>query len=603
MASEPKSANANAPGSTGSVRALTLFLMGSGGDGVITAGDLLAKAAAHSGLNCHLTKSFGPQIRGGESATWLQLGVEPIRAPAVVADAVLVLSWSSYPQFRTQLRFAPGAVIIQDAVEQELQPPGLTDVNGDPLTSLTVPIKEIAETETGSHLARNTVAIGFLSALLGLPFATVPKALEKRLVKRGPQVAASNIRAFERGRELADEPQYVGYRRELAAGDGKPRLLMTGNDAVVLGALHSGVEFFAGYPITPASEILVGLAAQLPGAGGTLIQAEDEISAMSMVIGASFGGKKSMTATSGPGLSLKIEAIGLATHAEVPSVIIDVQRGGPSTGMPTKTEQSDIQLAVYGAHGDAPKVVVAAEDVKTCFDATVKAFYIAERYQTPVIVLSDQQIGHREEALPADSFDEGNAFRKVTRRLTPDENGDEKYLRYGLGDDPITPMSHPGMKGKAYRTSGIIHTQDGSPTSDPVTHQKMSEKIARKLAMVLDELGGCRVEGPADARQGIVTWGSTAGAAIDTAERLSSAGTPTSVLIVDLLSPLPAAAIADYVGRLDRFAVAELSFSGQFARLLRASGISSEGALLIHRAGGPPLTPTEMVPQFKEAWK
>lgn len=589
------------------VPALTLFLMGSGGDGVITAGDLLAKAAAHDGLNCHMTKSFGPQIRGGESAAWLQLGTGPVRAPADAADAVLALAWRSYPQFRVQLRLAPGAVVLQDSAEADLTPEGLVDTEGRPATILTVPIKEIAEAETGTHLARNVVAIGFLSALLGLPYETVPKALEKRLAKRGPQMVAANIKAFERGQALAGEAGYVEYQRRMASGDGKPRLLMSGNDAAVLGALHAGVEFFAGYPITPASEVLQGLVAQMPGAGGTVIQAEDEIASMSMVVGASFGGKKSMTATSGPGLSLKTEAIGLAAHAELPAVIIDVQRGGPSTGMPTKTEQSDLQLAVYGAHGDAPKVVIASEDVKTCFDATVKAFYIAEKYQTPVIILSDQQIGHREEALPADSFDEGNAFRKVNRRLMPQQspeggNGDGPYLRFKLGDDPITPISHPGMKGFAYRTSGIIHREDGSPTSDGVMAHRMSVKVERKLALVLDEFEGVRTVGPKDARQGILTWGSTAGAAIDAAERLTAAGTPTSVLIVELLYPLPVAAITEWTRGVDRYAVAELNFSGQFARLLRANGIPGEGALLINRAGGAAFTPGELLRRIKEAW-
>jgi len=309
-----------------------------------------------------------------------------------------------------------------------------------------------------------------------------------------------------------------------------------------------------------------------------------------------------MTATSGPGLSLKTEAIGLAAHAELPAVILDVQRGGPSTGMPTKTEQSDLQLAVYGAHGDGPKVVIAAEDVKTCFDATVKAFYIAEKYQTPVMLMSDQQIGHREEALPADSFEEGHAFRKVTRRKLPDETNGQPYKRFDLSGDPITAISHPGMKGFAYRTSGIIHREDGSPTSDAVIAQKMSEKIERKLALILDEFEGVRTVGPADARQGLLVWGSTAGAAIDAAERLTVAGTPTSVLVVELLYPLPVAKIRAWTERLARYAVAELSFSGQFARLLRANGLPGDNALLIHRAGGTAFTPGELLRRIKESW-
>jgi 2-oxoglutarate ferredoxin oxidoreductase subunit alpha len=579
-----------------------MFLMGSGGDGVITAGDLLAKAAAHDGLNCHLTKSFGPQIRGGESAAWLQMGTLPVRAPADAADAVLVLAWRSYPVFQRQLRLAPGSVVVQDAAEADLTPEGLVDTDGQPANILTVPFKEVAESETGTHLARNVVAIGFLSALYGLPWETMTKTLEKRLAKKGAQTVAANIRAFDRGQELARDERFAAHARRLAAGDGNPRLLLTGNDAVAMGALYAGVEFFAGYPITPATEVLQALAAQLPGAGGTVVQAEDEIASMSMVIGASFGGKKSMTATSGPGLSLKTEAIGLAAHAELPAVILDVQRGGPSTGMPTKTEQSDLQLAVYGAHGDGPKVVIAAEDVKTCFDATVKAFYIAEKYQTPVLLMSDQQIGHREEALPADAFEEGNAFRKVTRRKLPDPASAAAYKRFDLSADPITAISHPGMKGFAYRTSGIIHREDGSPTSDGVLAHRMSEKIERKLALVLDEFEGVRTVGPEDARQGLLVWGSTAGAAIDAAERLTARGQPTSVLVVELVYPLPVERIRAWTQRLDRYAIAELSFSGQFARFLRSNGLLDDGVLLINRAGGAAFTPGELLRRIKESW-
>lgn len=580
--------------------ALTFFLMGSGGDGVITAGDLLARAAAHDGSSCHLTKSFGPQIRGGESAVWLQLASRPVRASADAADVVVILSWRSFPLFKAQFRLAEGALVFHDEQEAKDAPP-LVDIAGNPVTPIAVPLRQIAERDAGTHLARNTVVVGFLAGLADIPTETVAPALERRLGKRGPAVVEGNVKAFLSGQALATN-EFAAYRRPLRRGDGRARLLMTGNDAVALGALFSGVEFFAGYPITPASEILSNLAAQMPGNGGTIIQAEDEIASMSMVVGASFGGKKSMTATSGPGLSLKAEALGFAAHAEIPCVIANVQRGGPSTGMPTMTEQSDIQLGIYGAHGDAPRVVIAPEDVKTCFDATVKAFYLTEKYQIPVIIMSDQQIGHREEALPPDGFDEGNAFRKVVRRLAPTPEQKETYKRYALGDDPVTPMSVPGMQGFEYRTSGIVHREDGSPISSPAMHQKMSEKREKKMALILSEMGGYRIVGPEDARQGIISWGSTGGAAVEAAEALTEAGRPTSVLIVELLSPLPAEAIRAYVRGLERVAVAELSFSGQFARLLRGEGVPLEGAALVHRAGGAPITTSEVLRHLKEAW-
>ncbi len=580
---------------------MTLFLMGAGGDGVITAGGLVLGAAASHGLVCHMTKSFGPQIRGGESAAWLQLSPEPILSPPHGVELMMVLSWQAWPQFRSQVVLAPGALVLQDADDPTPAPEGLVDAAGEPVVPIALPLRALSQELTDGHLARNTVAAGVLLGLLGLPEEPVREALGRKLAKRGAAVVESNQRALARGCALAEEGPLAGLARPLPMGDRRDQLLLSGNDAVALGAMYAGVDFFAGYPITPASEILVNLAAELPGAGGSVVQAEDEIAAMSMVIGASFGGRKAMTATSGPGLSLKSEAIGLATLSETPCVIVNVQRGGPSTGLPTRTEQADLNLAVHGAHGDAPRVVLGAEDVQGCFDGAVKAFYIAERYQTPVILVTDQLVAHRQETVPASSIGAGGRFTKVCRRLEP-EASDEPYKRFELNGHPVSPMASPGMEGRLYQTSGIVHREDGSPTSDPEIHQLMSEKIAAKMRLLLDELGGTRLDGPPDARQGFLAWGSTVGAAIDAARGATAAGTPTSVLVVEMLSPLPTKAICSYLSELERVAVPELSFSGQFARHMRAEGVPLNGALLLHRAGGRPYTGPELLSLIQEAW-
>ncbi len=580
---------------------MILFLMGSGGDGVITAGSLLLRSAAEHGLVCHMTKSFGPQIRGGESAAWLQLSPEPILSPPHGVDLMVVLSWRAYPQFRSQLVLAPGALVVQDSADPTPAPEDLVDGAGEPVVPISLPLRELSQATTGGPLARNTVVVGALLGLLSLPEEPVRAAVAKRLAKRGTVLVEANLRALEQGRGLIDEQPLADLARPVPMGEPRDWLLLSGNDAVALGALYAGVEFFAGYPITPASEVLVNLAAELPGVGGSVIQAEDEIAAMTMVIGASFGGRKAMTATSGPGLSLKSEAIGLAVITETPCVIVNVQRGGPSTGLPTRTEQADLALAVHGAHGDAPRVVLAAEDVRSSFDAAVKAFWIAERFQTPVILLADQLVAHRLETVPAAALGAEARFTSVCRRAEP-EAADEPYQRFALDGAPVTPMASPGMEGRIYQTSGIVHRPDGSPSSDPEVHQIMSEKLAAKLQLLLTELPGVRREGPAGARQGFVAWGSTVGAALEAAALATEAGTPTSVLAVELISPLPVAAICDYLAGLDRVAVPELSFSRQFARHLRAEGIPLEGALLLHRAGGRPFTGPELYATILEAW-
>lgn len=578
-----------------------VFLMGSGGDGVVTAGDLLARAAANAGLHCQMVKSFGPQIRGGESGVWLQLSPQPIRGPAELVQIAVVLSWGSFAPFARQLRLAPGALVFQDEQDAALAPPDLRDATGQPVTPISLPLQKLAD-ELEAPRARNILLVGFIAGLLQLPAALIPDVLQRKFGKRSAEVAATLIRAFHRGRELADAQARPAGLPALVAREAEPRLLLSGNDAAALGALHAEAAFFAGYPITPASEIMTTLAEQLPGRGGMMVQAEDEISAICMVLGASFGGKKALTATSGPGLSLMVEALGFATQIELPCVIINVQRGGPSTGMPTKTEQSDLQLAIYGAHGDAPRVVLAPESVKTCFDATVKAFYLAEKFQTPVIVLSDQQLGHCEETLPAAAFDEGHAFRTVVTRRTPELKPGESYKRFALGPDPVSPMAIPGMEGGTYRTSGIIHDEAGNPTVSSELHRRMSEKLQRKMEQILTEQPGYRLEGPPDAEALLVTWGSSAGATCDAAARRTAEGKPTAVLVVELLYPLPVQAIRKHVARHPRVAVAELTFSGQFLHWLRANGLPLEHALAIHRGGGDPLTTSEILQRMRDAW-
>ncbi|MCE9614663.1 MAG: 2-oxoacid:acceptor oxidoreductase subunit alpha [Lentisphaerae bacterium] len=578
-----------------------VFLMGSGGDGVVTAGDLLARAVANAGLHCQMVKSFGPQIRGGESGVWLQISPQPIQGPAEQVQIAVVLSWRSFGPFARQLSLAPGALVFQDEQDAALAPPDLRDAGGQPVTPRSLPLQKLAD-ELEAPRSRNILLVGFIAGLLQLPAALIPEVLQRKFGKRGAEVAATLIKAFHRGRELADAQARPAGLPALAPVEAEARLLLSGNDAASLGALHAGVEFFAGYPITPASEIMTAMAEHLPGRGGMMIQAEDEISAICMLLGASFGGKKALTSTSGPGLSLMVEALGFATQIELPCVIIDVQRGGPSTGMPTKTEQSDLQLAVYGAHGDAPRVVIAPENVRTCFDATVKAFYLAEKYQTPVIVLSDQQLGHREETLPATAFDEGHAFRTVIARRLPDVKPGEPYKRFALGDDPVSPMAIPGMEGGTYRTSGIIHDEAGNPTVSTDLHRRMSEKLQRKMTLILAEMPGYRLEGPAHADTLLLTWGSTAGAACDAAARRTAEGRPTAVLIVELLYPLPTEALREHVARYRHVAVAELTFSGQFLRWLRANGLALEQALAIHRGGGDPLTTSEILQRMREAW-
>ena len=300
-------------------------------------------ASAREGLSVIKTEAYGPQIRGGESSCTVRISATPIHALADALDVVVVFHWSDFARFRAEMTLAPDAIVFYDVAD-----PAPEDMKSFRL----VPVDFSAR-----RAAKNIFALGLLSSMFGLPAEAVRRAVRNRFAKKTEAVVTANVEAFDagftQGTELALDAKKLEYTATTA------KLLMSGNDASSLGAIEAGCSFFAGYPITPSSEILHSLSEWLPRLGGSSLQTEDELAAIGAVVGASFAGAKSMTATSGPGLSLMSEMLGLASIAEIPAVIVNVQRGGPSTGIPTKSEQSDLLHAVYGGHGDMPRVVIA----------------------------------------------------------------------------------------------------------------------------------------------------------------------------------------------------------------------------------------------------
>ncbi len=353
---------------------ISFSIVGSGGDGAVTAGDIVAMACAADGLHVIKTEAYGPQIRGGESSCTVRVSSVPIFAQAGAVDALAVFSWSDFARFASEIALAPDAVVFYEA----------DDAPPENAVGILVPIafNKLAPK------AKNMIALGVIAPLLGLPLDGIRAAIRQRFAKKDAAIIEANLAAFDRGIALSTDLA----SRKIAYTSTAARLLMSGNEAAAVGAIHAGCSFFAGYPITPSSEILHFLGEWLPKIGGTSLQTEDELSALGAVIGASFAGAKAMTATSGPGLSLMSEMLGLSSIAEIPSVIFNVQRGGPSTGIPTKSEQSDLLHALHASHGDTPRVVLACCDVGDAFHTTVDAFNIAEEFQVPVIVLSDQLI-------------------------------------------------------------------------------------------------------------------------------------------------------------------------------------------------------------------
>ena len=571
---------------------LVVGMAGSGGDGVVSAGELILNVAAQEGLFGMLVKSFGPQIRGGESSVRLRLSSVPVLSQGDELDALIAFNWADYARFRTELVPTDETLIFVD--EQDKTPEAELPLPPALRTAVhRIPFEQIAVDKAGTALAKNIVAVGVLAGALDLPTDGLVQAIGHRFAKKGPKVIDANVAALEAGVALA-----APYRRRdvrlASAAPGQPLMIISGNDATGFGALAAGCRFIASYPITPQSEVMEYLNRELPKFGGTMVQGEDELASIAMAIGASYAGVKSLTASSGPGISLKLEAIGLASIAEIPLVVLNVQRVGPSTGIPTKTEQGDLLQGIFGTHGDASKVVVATTDVEDCFWVTVDAFNLAEEYQTPVLVLSEQFVGHRTDVIRP--FDLA-ALRVAERRKPAPEDlaaveRRHGFARFAYTDDGVSPMSVPGMPGGSYLNSGLEHDQYGSPASGVMAHERMTEKRWRKLETVAERYEHLMlVTGDPDAELAIVAWGTTKGAVFEAVERLRASGVRAKAVVPRLLWPFPLARMEAELASARTIHVVELSYSGQYHTFLKSQlSAALAGRLVRHaRAGGSPL--------------
>ena len=367
------------------VPAFRSLLAGSGGAGVMTAGNMLLEAAAHAGYYALMTRSSGPQIRGGEAAAMLRIACHPVECMEDRFHVLAAVDWENVQRFSAEIPLGPDSLIVGDPDQGE--PHEVFTRSG--AARAQVPLKKLAKAMPEGR--PNMVLLGLAATLLGLPDDAVARAVEKTLGKRPPR----SHRASPPSRPDARPPQPSSgaSRSPRRRRRGAARWLLTGNEAAGYGAIKGGVRFVAAYPITPATELLEWMSPALAEVGGTLVQAEDELASINMAIGGSYGGVPSLTATSGPGLALMVESLGLAVASEIPLVVVDVMRVGPSTGIPTKSEQGDLNIAVHGLHGDAPHLVLAPNSVADCLRTTQWAVQLAEALQVPAIVLSDQFLG------------------------------------------------------------------------------------------------------------------------------------------------------------------------------------------------------------------
>ena len=565
------------------------FIIRIGGDtaigGVISTGENFAVAAARLGFRTFTFRTYPAEIKGGHAWFQVRISNRPVVSIGDGCDILIAFDQEAYQLHRKDLN--EGGVLIYDS--------DLVSPEDGRFTHYGIPFQKIARQELDFVRGTNVLILGVMAGLFGLPPAALEEMVRSRY-KRRAELIEKNLEALNYGYEYTKKIQKQD-KFWLGTADHMARLVMSGNDAITAGALHAGCRYFAGYPITPASDILETMAIQLPRFGGVCLQAEDEMAALASVIGASYVGTKAMTATSGPGFSLMTELLGLASMAEIPVVIVDAQRSGPSTGMPTKLEQGDLFQALYGGHGDFPRIVVAPASVQNCFRVSVLAFGLAEKYQCPVILLSDQSLSHRTETIERVDTD----VFPIVERIRPDGVSPEEYLRYQVTDNGVSPMAAPGLDRHAYVATGLEHDERGHPRLSPDTHEEMTAKRFRKLEEARLEIDNEELVpryGAENADLGIIGWGATQGSIREAVDRALEKGYKVAAMHPRVLSPLPTERLQEFIGSCKQILVPEVNYQGQFAHHLAANlGVRP---IRMNKISGLPFTPGEVFRKIEE---
>lgn len=565
---------------------------GQQGEGIESTGEIFSMAMNRLGYYLYGYRHFSSRIKGGHTNN--KITVRPTEVRSIADDLNILVAFDQETIDVNYKELTPASIILADA---KFDPKNPEDCVA-PLFA--VPFTEIAA-ELGTSLMKNMVAIGSTAALLNLEESVFQSVVNEIFGRKGEEVVAKNIEAIQRGREaIANQ---IGERVgewQLAPADGKRRMFMIGNDAAALGALAAGSRFMAAYPITPASEIMEYMIKKLPLVGGAVIQTEDEIAAATMAIGANYGGVRAFTASAGPGLSLMMEAIGLSGMTEQPLVIFDTQRGGPSTGLPTKQEQSDLMAMLYGTHGEIPKVVIAPSTIEEAFYDTIQAFNIAEELQLPVIVMTDLQLSLGKQTV--DPFDYSKIEIRRGKIVTEVEDTETKdyFKRYENVADGVSPRILPGTKGGIHHVTGVEHDETGKPSEATGNRRTQMDKRMRKLdALKFDNpIYSNAPHEEADVL--LVGFNSTRGALEEVQEALNAEGIKTNHAHVKLIHPFPSEEMAALVDKAKKVIVVENNATGQLANIMKMNIGGHAKMKNVLKYDGTPFLPRELTNLVKE---
>ncbi len=548
---------------------------GEGGQGVVTSAEGLAQAMAQSGYNVQTFSTFPSQIRGGP--TWTQTRVSTSTVLSSGDDLDVLVAFNEYAYNTHKEEVGPDGVIVYNSGEFEI------DVSDK---ALGMDFDELAK-QTGNNRAANFVVMGALSQLVGLPLSVLEEFNRQRYTRGRPsdqQIIDSNNMAMSLGSEEAIKSGFrLGELEDPIRPEGDT-VLLDGNLAISIGAAHAGLEVFIGYPISPATPILLWMEQNLVGEGKFVYQSTSEIESITAIVGAGYSGKKAMTSTAGPGFSLMGEGLGLAWMAEIPLVVVNVQRGGPSTGLPTKTEQSDLLTALYPGHGDLKMPVIAPGTVEECFYAGVMAVNWAERYQGPVILLSEMALAERRQNMPKPNL---SKIPAESRKVYEGNNG---YLRYDGWE--LSPMPIPGGPG-SYVANGSEHDAMGDTTHLPTRHIQMTERRFSKLELLND---GTFESDNTSADIAIMPWGGSKGPARDAYNALRESDIDIGWYYTMYIHPMPAQMLEE-LKKKDLVIVPELNYMGQFSSVLRGEGVN---AVSITQYTGLPFKVRDLVKNVKE---
>lgn len=577
------------------IKQLSWKVGGQQGEGIESTGEIFSTALSRQGYFLYGYRHFSSRIKGGHTNNKIRVSIEPMNSISDDLDILVAFDQETIDLNHHEL--SSKGVIIGDSKFSPKLPEGCN------ARLYSVPFTEIA-TELGTSLMKNMVAVGATSALLGLKSEVFQSVVDQIFARKGASVVEKNMQAIVKGMEyFTNEAEGLTGDFQLEKADGQKRMYMIGNDAIALGAVAGGARFMPAYPITPASEIMEYLIKKLPEFGGTVIQTEDEIAACTMAIGANYAGVRSLTASAGPGLSLMMEAIGLSGITETPLVVVDTQRGGPSTGLPTKQEQSDLFAMIYGTHGEIPKVVIAPSTVEEAFYDTIEAFNIAEEYQVPVILLSDLALSLGKQSVEPLDFSKVEIRRgklDLNTELPELEKG-QYFKRYEVTEDGVSPRVLPGMKNGIFHVTGVEHNEQGKPSEAPENREAQMDKRMRKLNNLTEVFPDpvYKDERHEEADLLVLGFNSTRGTIQEVLPRLEADGLKVNHGQIRLLHPFPADEVQEMVKKAKKVVVVENNATGQLASLIKMN-LAMQDIHSILKYDGNPFLPAEIHTKCKE---